>query len=311
LAFLAYDELFLEHDTGPGHPESAHRLRAILSHLDESGLASRLVDLPPRAATREEIELAHDAGHYERVESFSRDARPFDLDTPTGHRSFEAARRAAGSTLAAADEVMSGGQTRGLCLVRPPGHHATSGRAMGFCLFNNLAVCARYLMREHAVSRVAIVDFDVHHGNGTEAIFARDPAVFYLSLHRYPFYPGTGGPYADTEGLVAVRNVPLPGSLPPEEYHRFFDRAAEEVEAHAPEVVLVSAGFDSHVEDPIGGLNLETADFGRITGRIVELAERCADGRIISALEGGYSLRRLGECVAEHLRALDPSLAEG
>jgi len=304
LAFLGYHESYLEHDSGAGHPESASRLTAIESHLEEAGLWEGLPRVEVRPAAREEIEAVHPGGLFDVVRSLSEHTGFLDPDTHVGRRSFDAALLAAGALLAAADEVMGGGERRGLCLVRPPGHHAGPSRSMGFCLFNNVAVCARYLKAAHGVERVAIVDFDVHHGNGTEDAVREDPDVFFLSLHRYPFYPGTGGPGPGPAGTVAVKNCPLPASISREEYFAALEEGLREVERFAPEVILVSAGFDAHVADPIGGLCLESEDYGAITERIVTVAERTARGRVISTLEGGYGLRALGPSVEAHLRAL-------
>jgi acetoin utilization deacetylase AcuC-like enzyme len=279
-------------------------LTAIEAHLARAGLWESLPRLDVRPATRGEIEAVHTSEHVDLIRAASERTGYLDPDTHVGARSHEAALLAAGALLSAADVVMGGGERRGLCLVRPPGHHATVTRAMGFCLFNNVAVCARYLKAAHGVRRVAIVDFDVHHGNGTEDAVREDPDIFFLSLHRFPFYPGTGGPGSKPPGTVAVRNFPLSGSVTREEYFAAFEEGLREVEEFAPEVVLVSAGFDAHVADPIGGLCLEAEDYGALTERIVALAERTAGGRVISTLEGGYGLRALGPSVEAHLRAL-------
>jgi len=301
---ISHHEAFLRHDTGPGHPESPDRLTAILSHLEHAGItgSSRLVR--PRHATGEDIRRVHAPEHIGFLRAACARTGLIDGDTCVGRDSFEVALLAAGATLAMADEVMSGPDRRGLCLVRPPGHHATPGRAMGFCLLNNAAVCARYLREHHGLVRVAVVDFDVHHGNGTEEAFAADETIFYLSTHRYPFYPGTGGPHATGAPPKATRNIPLGASTPPDLFHEAFEAGMAEVGEFAPEAIVVSAGFDAHVDDPIGGLNLDVSDFARITDAIVRVAERTAGGRIVSTLEGGYGLSALGACVEAHARAL-------
>jgi acetoin utilization deacetylase AcuC-like enzyme len=301
---FSYHEAFRRHDTGPGHPESPRRLDAILAHLDETGIRESARAVESKMATREDIDRVHIVGHYDSIDAACARTGHIDVDTHVGRDSFDAALRAAGSTLAVADEVMDGRDSRGFCLVRPPGHHATPGIAMGFCLFNNVAVCARYLQAAHGLSRVAIVDFDVHHGNGTEDVFRDDETVFYLSSHRYPFYPGTGGPHRGGNPPKATCNVTLPAHTTPEEFHTAFARGMDEVSAFAPEAIVVSAGFDAHEDDPIGGLNLTIDDFARITDLITAVAARTANGRIISALEGGYGVRALGPCVAAHLQAL-------
>ncbi len=304
LAFLVHDSVSLDHDTGYGHPESADRVTAILDHFERAGVFAKVPLVAARRATVDEITMAHDPGYYRMVKSVADRNGSFDSDTHTGGRSLEAAEKASGALLAAADEIMTGRSRRGFCLVRPPGHHATKSRAMGFCLFNNIAVCARYLRRRHGLGRVAIVDIDVHHGNGTEDIFADDPSIYFLSLHRYPFYPGTGGPYHSRRRAAANRNVPLPAHTTPGDYLLALDQGLREVAAHRPEIVLISAGFDAHVDDPIGGLNLRTEDFLTITEKIVRMAEIHADGRVISTLEGGYGLAELGPNVEAHLQGL-------
>jgi acetoin utilization deacetylase AcuC-like enzyme len=304
MAFLVHDSVSLEHDTGNGHPESSERITAILDHFERADIFAKYPRIPARRATVDEITMAHDPGYYRKVKGVADRNGSFDGDTPTGGKSLEAAEMAAGSLLAAADEIMAGTSRRGFCLVRPPGHHATRSRAMGFCLFNSIAICARYLRQRHGLDRVAIIDFDVHHGNGTEDIFSEDPSTFFLSLHRYPFYPGTGGPYRSGRPPAANRNIPLPAHTTPADYLAALDHALLEVAAHRPEIILISAGFDAHINDPIGGLNLSTGDFEKITKRIVRTAEEHADGRIISTLEGGYGLSDLGPSVEAHLSGL-------
>jgi len=301
---LSHHEAFLRHDTGPGHPESPDRLTTILAHLERAGIteSSRLV--PPRRATEEEIGLVHLPGHMATIRAACERTGYLDGDTHVGRESFSAALLAAGATLAVADEVMAGPDPRGLCLVRPPGHHATPGQAMGFCLFNNAAICAAYLRERHGLGRVAVIDFDVHHGNGTQDAFHDDETVLYLSTHRYPFYPGTGGPQTVGEPPKATLNFPLGAATPPERFHEVFEAGMDAVCAFAPEAIVVSAGFDAHRDDPVGGLNLSVGDFGRITETIVAAAERTASGRIVSTLEGGYGLSTLGACVEAHARAL-------
>ena len=239
MAFLVYDDIFLQHDTGPHHPECPERLAQMTDHLRECGLWDRLTHFAPRRATAKEIDRVHAPGHLDRMRAACLATGNIDEDTRVGSYSFEAAMNAAGATLVAADAVMKGDERRGFCLVRPPGHHATSDRAMGFCLLNNVAVCAAYLLDRHGVERVAIVDIDVHHGNGTEEIFGADDRVFYLSLHRSPFYPSTG---RAEDGGETLLNVPLPADTTPERWHEAFHGAMARVEAFAPEVLIVSTG---------------------------------------------------------------------
>jgi acetoin utilization deacetylase AcuC-like enzyme len=226
-----------------------------------------------------------------------------DPDTHVSPRSVEAALAAAGAVTGATLAVLAGEAREAFCAVRPPGHHATRARAMGFCLVNSVAVAARAALAA-GLARVAVVDFDVHHGNGTQDIFWSDPAVLYVSLHRWPFYPGTGAAEETGAGpgLGATVNVPLPASTPPARFHDALARALDAVERFRPEVVLASAGFDAYRDDPIGGLNLDVEDFARVGERLRALAAATCDGKLVSVLEGGYHLGRLGECVAAYLR---------
>ncbi|MBI4617518.1 MAG: histone deacetylase [Planctomycetes bacterium] len=305
---LVYDDLFLEHRTGD-HPECPERLVAIRERLIESGLWEGRLHVPPRPATDEEILRVHASEHLERLRAAAagRGAR-LDPDTVMSERSFEVALLSAGGAISAAEAVLDGRVRRALALVRPPGHHATRDVAMGFCLLNNVAVAARHLRVARGVRRVAILDWDVHHGNGTQEIFYDDPTVLYLSFHRWPFYPGTGA--ADEtgagEGKGFTVNVPLSAGTPRAEYlDRFQTVLEEKVKPFAPEFVLVSAGFDAYRDDPIGGLGLETMDFATLTHCAVELAESTAEGRLVSVLEGGYDLGEMGRLVEAHLAALD------
>ena len=294
----------LDHDPGPGHPETAARLEAVLEALDETAFpALRRIEAP--RATRAQLARVHvrrlidsilDHGplHYWRM---------LDADTMMSPGSAEAAQRAAGAVCAAIDAAMKGEAPRAFCAVRPPGHHATPDTAMGFCLFNNVAVGAAHALAAHGLERVAIVDFDVHHGNGTQDIFWSEPRVMYASSHQWPLYPDTGA-RTDT-GVGNIVNVPLP----PESGSAQFRQACEQIvlpalDAFAPQLLLISAGFDAHRLDPLANLNLETGEYAWITRRLVELAERHAKGRIVSSLEGGYSLEALRESVAAHVAAL-------
>jgi acetoin utilization deacetylase AcuC-like enzyme len=303
-----YDDLFLAHDSGDGHPESPWRLTAIRDHLERTGLLGRLATTALRAATEEDVRLVHSADHLNWVHAASEQSLWLDGDTHAGPCSFDAALLAAGAVLTACDEAAADRHPKSFCLVRPPGHHALPAQAMGFCLLNNAAIGARHLLRRRGVERVAIVDFDVHHGNGTEEVFRKDPAVFCLSLHRWPFYPGTGGPGPEARPAVANRNFPLPADTPAEVFLAKLAEGLAEIEAFRPGAIVVSAGFDAHEDDPLGGLNLRTEDFLRIGRAIAGLADRVAAGRVVSTLEGGYGLADLGPCVEAYLRGLDPSL---
>jgi len=308
MTLLIYDDVYLGHRADTSHPENPGRLTAIVSALEERGMRGKLRALSPRRASREELALAHSESYIERVQQAAGGGVQWlDWDTYVCEDSWEAAVTAAGGVLRACEEVANGGDVTAFCAVRPPGHHASSSRGMGFCLFNNVAIAARYVQREKGLARVAIVDWDCHHGNGTAEIFYEDPSVLYLSLHRYPFYPGTGGEgeAGAGEGKGTTVNVPLPGGVSRGEYRRRFEEAIEGgLIPFQPEAVVVSAGFDAHEADPIAGLGLEAEDFGWMTEKLCEAAQGNARGRIVSVLEGGYDVEALGECVCEHVSAL-------
>jgi acetoin utilization deacetylase AcuC-like enzyme len=302
------DSRFLDHDTRQGHPERAERLRQITAHLDATGLAARCVRPKWVASTRERIERVHAASYVESIADLAArgGGRP-DPDTVVSSASFDVARLAAGAAGDAVDRVLRGEDSTALCLVRPPGHHALPDRAMGFCLFNNVAVAARVAIDEHGLDRVLIVDWDVHHGNGTQEMFYADGRVGFFSVHRWPFYPGTG---AEDEtgtgaGLGATCNLPIEFGTPRDAYREKFRSELEKFAARMrPQLVLVSAGFDSHREDPIGSLGLEVEDFAELTRYVLDVAKVHAGGRVVSLLEGGYNPVRLAECVAEHLQQM-------
>jgi acetoin utilization deacetylase AcuC-like enzyme len=291
-----------EHDTGEGHPESPARLAAVLETLAEAPFADLPREQAPRA-TRAQLARVHAPSLIERVLDPDAPAwRPLDADTWMSPGSAEAALRAAGAVVAAVDATLADPRRRAFCAVRPPGHHATPDSAMGFCLFNNVAVGAAHALA-HGLERVAIVDFDVHHGNGTQDIFWDDPRVLYASSHQSPLYPGSGA--REETGAGNIVNAPL---LPDSGSAAF--RAAYEIlllpalEAFAPQLVLISAGFDAHRLDPLANLNLDAGDYAWLTARLVDLAGRHAQGRIVSSLEGGYSLTALRESTAAHVGAL-------
>jgi acetoin utilization deacetylase AcuC-like enzyme len=293
VTLLVSDDLYLAHHA-PGHIECPERVEVILSHFKKSGLLKRLTALRPRDATVEEIALVHDPAYVEFVrEAAGRGGGWFDADTYLNERSYDVAIRAAGGVLAAVEAVRDGKDRTALCLVRPPGHHATPARGMGFCLFNNVAVAARFLRR-----RVLIVDWDVHHGNGTQDIFENDPSVWYLSTHRFPFYPGTG--FAQERGVGNIINLPLDIDTPREEILEQFATAVRKAaKEFKPEFLLVSCGFDAYEDDPIGGLNLKPQDYRSMTEVVCGLGIP-----VVSALEGGYSLTGLGPCAQEHAEGL-------
>ena len=262
----------------------------------------------PRRAEPEEIALVHSPDYVEAIRRFAAAGGGYlDPDTVVSLASYEAAAVAAGAALDAVDAILAGDGTRAFLAVRPPGHHALPGRAMGFCLFNNIAIAARYLQKLGAAERILIADFDCHHGNGTQAVFYSDPDVYYVSIHLYPFYPGTGaaGDAGEGPGEGTNVNIPVGWGADGGEVVRLFADAVEKAAARCePEFVLVSAGFDGCSGDPIAGMGLEPDDFAALTRPIVRAAESYAGGRVISTLEGGYNLDRLGECVIAHLAEL-------
>ncbi|MEJ2310344.1 MAG: histone deacetylase family protein [Gammaproteobacteria bacterium] len=302
VAFISH-AAFLQHEMGPHHPESPARLYAINDQLIASGIDPLLYHRDALPAGREQLLRVHDAGYIDEVFAASpaEGLAWLDGDTAMNPHSLEAALLAAGANVLAVDMVMSGQTKRAFCSVRPPGHHAERDRAMGFCIFNNVAVGAAHAIAEHGVERVAIVDFDVHHGNGTEDIFSGDSRVLLCSTFQYPFYPGTGV----GETAANIVNCPLPAMTEGADF-RAAVRAhwLPALEAFAPQLVMVSAGFDAHVEDDMAQLNLREPDYEWITLEICELADRYAGGRIVSTLEGGYNLSALGRSVVVHLRTM-------
>jgi acetoin utilization deacetylase AcuC-like enzyme len=292
----------------PRHPEHPGRVDAALAYLRNTGRLSRLRECPARRATDDELTLAHAAAHVDRMRRLDeRGGGRIDADTSTVPGSFEAAVRAAGAVVAAVDGVLRGGDDAAYCLVRPPGHHATRDRAMGFCLFNNVAVAAAYARARHGIQRLAIVDFDVHHGNGTQDIFWDDPDVLYLSLHQFPFYPGTGD-WREIGGEAAngaTVNVPLPAGSADGEYLNVFDLLfLPLLDRFRPELILVSAGYDAHLGDPLASMALSTQAYGAMMARIRQAADAGAGGRIVVALEGGYNVDDLSASVAASIDVL-------
>ncbi|WP_240096237.1 histone deacetylase family protein [Thermomonas flagellata] len=292
----------LAHDPGPGHPECPPRLTALLEAL-RAGLPGLDWRQAP-VASRGQLLRVHAPALLAQV----LDARPavpqrLDPDTVLGPGSGEAALRAAGAVVAAVDAVLGGDGGRAFCAVRPPGHHATADTAMGFCLFNNVAVGAAHALEAHGLARVAIVDFDVHHGNGTQAIFAADPRVLFLSSHQMPLYPGSGE--ACERGVGNLGNAPLPPGADGAAFRAAWrGQLLPRLHDFRPQLLLVSAGFDGHRRDPLAQLQLEAEDFAWLTCELVACARRHAGGRIVSSLEGGYDLQALGECTLAHVRAL-------
>jgi len=302
-----YSPVFLEHEE-EGHPESPERLTQILRVLKETGVLPRLAALEPVAATEAQLAAVHAPEHIERVKQLvARGGGHFDADTYANSRSLDAAYLAAGALVRAVDAVMAGEIASAFALVRPPGHHATRTRAMGFCLFNNVAVAAQHALDAHQLERVLIVDYDVHHGNGTQDIFYRTPRVLYFSTHQYPHYPGTGDwrEIGEGEGKGFTVNVPLPPRVGDEGYQRIFDGLLFPLaERYAPHLVLVSVGYDAHWSDPLAFENLSVAGYAALARIAIEIARTFCGGRIVFTLEGGYDLDALGYGAAATFRAL-------
>ncbi|MBI3709008.1 MAG: histone deacetylase family protein [Proteobacteria bacterium] len=294
----------LEHDPGSYHPERPDRLRAVLTALAESEFHDVERRTAPRAEDRH-LMLAHSAHYVETVFGTIPPAgrHALDGDTVVSSGSGEAALRAAGAVIAAVDAVMAGEGQNAFCAVRPPGHHAEAAQAMGFCLFNNVALGALHARAHHGLRRVAVIDFDVHHGNGTQHMFERDPSLFYASTHQWPLYPGTGA--ATERGIGNIVNVPLRPHSGGVEFRQGFERSIlPALDKFKPELVLVSAGFDAHEADPLANLMLTEDDYGWVTSALREVAATHAKGRLVSTLEGGYDLTALAASAAAHVRAL-------
>jgi len=304
-AFISHSDCG-RHDTGWGHPEHVGRLRAITRALrDDPELFHTVEHFEGRHATIEELELAHDPSYVRSVRVIAEQGGGrLDADTVTSSGSWDAATAAAGCVLMGVDLSVSGVNTRSFSSVRPPGHHAVHNRAMGFCLFGNVAIAAHYARKKHGLERILIVDWDVHHGNGTQALVESEPDIHFVSMHQWPWYPGTGG--ADDRGPHGtVWNVPKPAGLPRSDYVQAIERGIDAATVgFVPQLILISAGFDSLAGDPLGGFTLESDDFESLTRSLVSRADSWCGGRIVSALEGGYSPDRLAQAALRHLGAL-------
>jgi acetoin utilization deacetylase AcuC-like enzyme len=302
-----YHPLYLAHKL-PGHPERPERLERVMETLQDQGILERLLELDPVPATEAEIELVHSAALRSRVQLMAaRGGGYMDADTYINARSYDAALLAAGGVNTAVRAILQDQVDNAFCLVRPPGHHATPNRAMGFCLFNNIAIAARVAQKEHGLERVLIVDFDVHHGNGTQDIFIQDPSVLYFSIHQYPHYPGTGH-WSETgqgQGKGTTVNVSLPAGVGDEGYARVFQSLLWPVARRfRPQLILVSAGFDAHWDDPLAFMLLSLTGYASLARQLRNMAQELCAGRIVFALEGGYHLDVMAYSVLNNLYAL-------
>jgi len=293
----------IRHEMGEGHPESPERLRSVLAYLEQSGLAKKLLAREARPATADELARVHSPEYVEAIFQAAPEAGYafLDPDTSMNPHSLSAALRAAGAVVQATDMVMSGEVSSAFCAVRPPGHHATPARPMGFCMFNNVAVGAMHALEAHGLERVCVLDFDVHHGNGTEDAFHEDPRVMLCSTFQHPYYPYSGA----ESGNDHIINVPLPAMTDGAGFRAAVERSwMPALERFQPQLVFVSAGFDAHKDDPLAYLKLGDEDYRWITEKLLEVADRHAKGRVVSTLEGGYNVHALGRCVVEHVGAM-------
>jgi acetoin utilization deacetylase AcuC-like enzyme len=308
MTVIIYDDIYLKHDTGPDHPENSARIINTIEHLRSANCWQKLDIKKPRAATEAEVSAIHSTSQIEQIAEIARSGGGYlDPDTYVSSDSYEAALNAAGAPLTAIDLIMDKKVDNAFCLVRPPGHHATPEKGMGFCLFNNVAIAAKYIQSRYSLDRIVIIDWDVHHGNGTQDAFYDDPSVMYFSMHRYPFYPGTGAEEetGKDSGSGFTINIPLSYNTEPQEYLKFFEDILEKrIKPFNPQFILISSGFDAYRLDPISGLSLEASDYNKLTKLTQNIAKDCCDGRIVSCLEGGYHLLDLPKCIEEHLNGL-------
>ncbi len=305
---FVYHPACLEHSNGPNHPERPQRLSSVHQRVTASGLLDRLVQIPPEPCPVERLERVHERSYVATLREACRQA-PARLDPDTGVSagSWEAALLSAGGALAACDAVMAGKVGAAFVATRPPGHHAEAGQAMGFCLLNNVAVAARYLQDRHGIGRVAIIDWDEHHGNGTQHLFEEDGDIFYFSVHQFPFYPGTGDrrERGRGKGTGSTLNSPLPAGCGDDEYRKVFrELLRPAMDEFRPEGILISAGFDAHRDDPLAGMKVSEDGFAESTRMVQSIADEHCGGRIVSLLEGGYDLTGLAASVEAHLEAL-------
>lgn len=307
---IVHHPIYEKHDTGPGHPEMPERYRVVIDALkSDEVLWDSLVEITPEKASQGIVQAAHTKEHFKRVEgAFAAGLDRLDMDTTISMKSFDASLFAVGGALAAVDAVMSGDVRNAFVAARPPGHHATAENTMGFCMFNNVAVAARFAQNKYPeIDNVAIIDWDVHHGNGTQGIFYSDPSVFFFSMHQYPWYPGTGsrGETGQGKGLGSTLNLPVRAFTKADDQKAAFESAIGEIgSTMKPDMIFISAGFDAHLTDPLGQLQLEDPDFNAMTKTMMQWADEACEGRLVSCMEGGYNLETLGTTVKEHVRTL-------
>jgi acetoin utilization deacetylase AcuC-like enzyme len=295
-----YDPVYLKHETGH-HPENARRLEAIMAHLEETRLTEQLTPIKPRPATVKEVTYVHQASYVSRIQDAAlRGGGWLDADTVTSPDSYDAALYAAGGVIEATDAVLKGRVNSAFALVRPPGHHATALMAMGFCLFNNIAIATQHALKKHHMEKVAIIDFDVHHGNGTQEAFSSNPQVLYVSTHQHPHFPGTGNIGETGSGAAAGSkvNIPLPGGCGDNEYRQVFEQIiVPATRRFCPQLIMVSAGYDPHWKDRLAMMEVSTTGFAGMVRYIKSLADELCGGKIVITLEGGYDLKALATSV--------------
>jgi len=308
---IVHHPIYQKHDTGFGHPETPVRYEVVMNALrEDKKLWEASTEITPEKASKGLMLAAHTPQHFKRVEgAIEHGIDRLDADTVISMQSFDASLFAAGGAIAGVDAVMQGKVENAFVAVRPPGHHATAENAMGFCLFNNIAVAARHAQNQYKeIDRVAVIDWDVHHGNGTQGIFYDDPSVYFFSMHQYPWYPGSGsrGETGHGRGLGSTMNIPVKANTSADEQKRMFESAVEDIsKKFRPDLIMISAGFDAHLTDPLGQLRLEDRDFVSMTRTVKQWADEACAGRIVSCLEGGYNLETLGETVKNHVAELN------